>query len=513
MFGKETSIEVFVDREEEGYLGPVLRVPPGTDTLQFSVKPSSLLVRYKLEGLDKEWKSRLDTGFVRVMFFNSQGDPIKVESFPAIGRSTGWKGTVENSEFTPRVEQVTIPKDTDSVAVVMTTGGPAALVGVFAIKDLSISSLGASGESPTVLFSDRESPRGRKMNWNKSGTHPSMAYRVSTDKQDSSTVIAIADNDLTAHADWSSRVRALSGVSAGETLEIRWNEVYSIGLGGNLTVDYERLPPGKYKFIVEELSLTGEPLNSSAAVSLTVPRVFWKGAWFWAVVSLLLVLLSIVLGRFLIRRRIRLHLQQKQLISEERRRIALDLHDDLGTRISHISLLASHANNTIKNPEVSHTFDKISTMSRDLIGALSETVWMLNSRNDDLESLVDFLYRLVNELCRLKKIRCRVDAVYLTENQPISYEFRHNVSLAVKESLNNVLKHSEATELKMKVTLEQNIFAVTIEDNGIGLQEDPKSTGVGLANLERRMKSIGGSCRLEHLEEGGLKIFFRAPVA
>jgi signal transduction histidine kinase len=152
-------------------------------------------------------------------------------------------------------------------------------------------------------------------------------------------------------------------------------------------------------------------------------------------------------------------------------------------------------------------------MSRDLIGALSESVWMLNPNNDDLESLVDFLYRLVNELCRLKNIRCRVDAVFITEKQPIRYEFRHNMSLAVKECVNNVLKHSHATELDMKIGLEKNVLMITITDNGIGITGESRRTGLGLDSLKCRMKSIGGNCTFDHLAEGGLRIVLTAPVA
>ena len=201
------------------------------------------------------------------------------------------------------------------------------------------------------------------------------------------------------------------------------------------------------------------------------------------------------------------------MISEERRRIALDLHDDIGTRVSHISLVASHADNTIIHEEANKAFGQISAMSRDLIGALSESVWMLNPNNKDLESLVDFLYRLVNELCRLKNIRCHVDAVFITENQAISYEFRHNVSLAVKECVNNVLKHSHATNLDMKIELENNLLVIIITDNGIGISETSRHDGLGLVSLENRMKSIAGNCRFEHVAKGGLRIILTAPVA
>ena len=151
-------------------------------------------------------------------------------------------------------------------------------------------------------------------------------------------------------------------------------------------------------------------------------------------------------------------------------------------------------------------------MSRDLIGALSESVWMLNPNNDDLEPLVDFLYRLVNELCRLKQIRCRVAAVFITEKQVISYEFRHNVSFAVKESVNNVLKH-HATALDMKIELEENLLIISLTDDGIGMSELSRSTGLGHDSLKRRMKSISGDCKFKHLAEGGLRIILSAPVA
>ena len=509
-----TSVEVFVNRDQRAQRGLDLTVPAGTNDLRFFVKPRSLSVRYKLEGLDENWSQQTDTIFLRVVFFNQKGDPIQVDPFPASGRSAGWRKTIEDSDFTPRVGGVTVPPDAVSMSLTMTTAGPATLVGIYAIKDIRVSSMGKSGATTKVLMSDSRFPEGTKGVWNKSGTHASMASKLEPDDQkDSSPILLIVDDDINAHADWVTRFQIPPDIAGRETLEIRWKEAYFTGLGGNFTAIYERLPAGKYRFVVEDLSLTGEPLQSGTAISLVVPRVFWKSFWFWGATALVLGLISILIGRYLIRRKIRLHLEQERMISEERRRIALDLHDDIGTRVSHISLVASHADNTIQHEEASKAFGQISSMSRDLIGALSESVWMLNPNNDDLESLVDFLYRLVNELCRLKNIRCRVDAVFITENQTIRYEFRHNVSLAVKECVNNVLKHSHATELDMKIELEKNVLVISITDNGIGISEESRRTGLGLDSLKCRMKSICGNCTFEHLAEGGLRIVLTAPVA
>ena len=87
------------------------------------------------------------------------------------------------------------------------------------------------------------------------------------------------------------------------------------------------------------------------------------------------------------------------------------------------------------------------------------------------------------------------------------------MSLAVKECVNNVLKHSHATELDMKIELEKNVLVISITDNGIGISEESRRTGLGLDSLKCRMKSICGNCTFEHLAEGGLRIVLTAPVA
>lgn len=504
-------ISVFVDTETKPRKGKALTVPPGTATLRIEVEPGGIAARHKLEGLDGDWVEQNDTMVFRVRFVNAKGDPIRMEAFPVSGKSAGWRGTLEDSEFTPRIERITVPVGAANVNFLMSSGGPAELVGIYAIKDLNVSVAAGQGKDAGVLLADSSSD-GRF--WSKSGVHPSMAFVAEPGTgQGSSRYPAIRDSDLNAHADWISRMGSIPKVTPGDVLEIRWSEVYSTVLGGGFTATYERLPAGDYTFVVEDLSETGEPLGTVSAVSLHVPRVLWKRPWFWTAIVAVGAVVSIIVGRYLIRRRIRFHLMQEQMISEERRRIALDLHDDLGTRLSHIALVASHADNTIRHEAANDAFGKISSMSRDLIGALLETVWMLNSKNDDLESLVDFLYRLVSELCRLKKIRCRVDAVFITGNRPISYEFRHNVSLAVKESVNNALKHSEATKIRMTIELEKDTLIVSITDNGIGFSEDEVQAGLGLESIRRRMKSVGGTCAFIHLAEGGIRITLSAPVA
>lgn len=511
---ESTSIELFVDHAGTPLRQPGVTVPHDTSTLAFSVKPQSLRVRYKLEGLDAGWQQRTDEMFFIVRFLNKKGDQISQESFSANGSSRGWKGSVERSEFTARREIVKVPEDAESISMVMSSAGPATTVGIFAISGITVSSVAKGGEKPIIYLKDGRLPDSDDFIWSKSGTHPSMASTLPLKNGGTgSEIFVIVDDDIKAHADWVTTLRNSPKVVPGDSLELQWNEVYCTGVGGPFSATYERLPSGSYRFIVEDMSITGQPLKSGAIMAVKVPLPYWKNFWFWAACAVLVAVLSTLYGRHLIRERINRHLRHAQLISDERLRIARDLHDDLGTRLSHISLLGSYAESNVADAEARATFGQITAMSRELISALSETVWMLNPKNNELEALVDFLCRLVSELCRLSNIRCRIDAMSVTSNVKISHDFRHNVSLAVKEIVNNALRHSFATEIKMSIQLENNHLKIIITDNGVGITREPDKTSLGLENLTQRMSSIRGKCMIDQHENEGLKITLEAPIA
>ncbi len=509
-----TTIEVFADGNKSPLLGPEITVAHDTSALRFFVKPKTLRTRYRLPSLDSEWKERANEMFFVIRFLKKNGDPISEQGFPAVGTSLGWKGSWEKSLFTPRREMVTVPPGASSFYVVISSAGPPALVGVYAVSGIDIQSVKQGGVPGVIHMQDSRRPDSNQKIWKKSGTHSSMASSLNLDAGDmESPVLIINDDDVKGHADWNTGIYSLPPVVAGERLEVKWSEAYNSGLGGSFSAEYARLPAGIHLFEVEELSMSGTPLGVITSVSVIVPQPFWLNIWFWTAVVGTIAIFSTLGGRYLIRKKITRHLEEAQLISDERLRIARDLHDDLGTRLSHISLLSSFAQSSSPSPEVSSNFEQISAMSRELIGALSETVWMLNPKNNQLEALVDFLCRLVSELCRLANIRCRIDALSVTGNVLISHDFRHNVCLAVKEIVNNALKHSGATEITMTIRVDGKCLIIIITDNGIGITPDAGKPGVGLDSINQRMTSIRGKCYIETIESGGLKVTLEASIA
>ncbi|MEI7954723.1 MAG: histidine kinase [Verrucomicrobiota bacterium] len=509
-----TSIEVFVGHAQSPKRGPNLIVPYDTSEIRFAIKSQGTRIRYRLEGLEHKWHEPTDDMTFMVRFLKKNGDQIVQNLFPSNGHSSGWNGSVENSTFTPRHETITVPPDAEYLTVAMSSAGPPAAIGIFAVTGITITTLPNKSNPPRAFLRDGRVPGSVAPCWIKGGIRPSMATGLHLGPSDAeSPVFVIEDHDITGHADWATGIDALPKVNPGEVLDVRWQEAYSIGVGGRISASYERLPTGTYRFVVEDLTLSGDPLSTRTAIGVNVPLPYRKNPWFWVVSVGAAALIISLSARHLIRRKINRHLRHAQLIADERLRIARDLHDDFGTRLSHISLLAAYAEGSVTESEACTTFKQISTMSRELISTLSETVWMLNSNNNELESLVNFLCRTVSEMCRLSEISCRIDAMSVTENCSISHEFRHNVSLAVKESLNNALKHSGASEIKLSIRLDGTILKITVIDNGVGSPLTSTLAGHGQENIAGRMAAIGGTCLLETLEQGGFSVSLEAPIS
>lgn len=506
-------IAVFVDNILRTASPGGIKTPHDVSAVRFEVAAGDGRCRVMLEGLDETWLP--DTGEMNftIRFLGESGDQVSQKMFPVRGSSAGWRKDWRDSPFLTRSERVTVPDGAGTFSIIISSSGPASTIGIYAVSRLKVRSVPGNGAAPRILISDTGLPaEGAGPLWIKSGIHPSMASSAGLEEAEGSPVLFIRDDDIAAHADWETARNRLAHVSPGDVLEFAWEEAYSIGKGAVIPETYHRIPPGNYRFVAEVLDTGGSPTGQISAVEIHVPRPLWKNFWFWLLVVGILATWAYVLGKRAIRRKINRDIRHAQLISDERLRIARDLHDDLGTRLSHISLLGSHSEATVSDPAAKADFQEITGMCGELIAALSETVWLLNSRNNDFESLVNFLCRQLGELCNLADVRCRIDAMSVEETMPVSHEFRHNFSLAVKESINNAIKHSGASEIRMDIRVVEKRLSIEIRDNGAGLDPEYRGGGNGLESVSQRMRSIGGTSAIASLPEGGVRVLLEAPV-
>jgi signal transduction histidine kinase len=327
---------------------------------------------------------------------------------------------------------------------------------------------------------------------------------------------AIVDDDPFGHAEWHNAKERLARVTPGDNLVLEWNEFYSMGVGDLRQAHYGKLPAGKYEFRVEEKGSFGGPATSEASMALLVPVPFWQMPWFWATLAAAAVAVATASVRYLAWHRMRrtmLRLQQQGALEQERLRIAQDIHDDLGARVTQISLVSAMAQDNLVFPEKARDeFDRISRMCRDLVSALYETVWAVNPENDNLDAMGTYLCQKINELCTHAQVRCRLHVVDLPQNVQISSQMRHNISMAVKEAAHNVIKHAGASLVTMRVTFSDMLLTVSIQDDGCGFNVAGTPSGNGVVNMKRRLEDIGGSCLVESRPGQGTTVQLRLIV-
>jgi signal transduction histidine kinase len=298
---------------------------------------------------------------------------------------------------------------------------------------------------------------------------------------------------------------------------MEWDEAYSLGLAGAVTVQYVDLPAGYYRFRLNELSVMGVPGEVETSLAFEVPLAFWQTPWFW--VSVGTVLLAAVVGtwRYTVWRRMHLQLQrleQQRAVDRERLRIAQDIHDDLGARVTQISLLSAVAQRKPSLPDDARAdFGTISQTTRELVSALYETVWAVNPENDNLDALANYLCQMGNQLCSQAQLRCRLEVPDAPPSIPLSSQVRHNLIMAVKEAVHNVIKHAHASEVRIRILYEASVLSISIHDDGRGFDPSACPPGNGLANLKSRMEDIGGSFTLESRLGAGTDVRLRFLVA
>ncbi len=196
--------------------------------------------------------------------------------------------------------------------------------------------------------------------------------------------------------------------------------------------------------------------------------------------------------------------QSEKLVEQERLRIARDLHDDLGARLTHISIVSGRAEHELLSGlEARQQFQKISAMARDTISSLYEAVWTIDPESDRLDSLIDYLSRMVDGLCEPMAIRFRIRVPETLDDYPVAREIRHNLSHAVKEIAHNAIKHSGAAEISMQFSVTAALLTIALTDDGCGFIVENTKFGNGLKNMRHRMEAIGGQAQIDSVENIG----------
>jgi len=292
--------------------------------------------------------------------------------------------------------------------------------------------------------------------------------------------------------------------------------------GTRRTANYDYVPPGEYRFRAAACNSEGVWNDEGASLSLTLRPRFYQAWWFRGLAALGLLASVAAIARFAEKRKLHRQLrqlEQERALERERARIAQDLHDDLGSSLTRISLLSDllKADKEIPAQIETHA-GKISLAAGQTVRSLEEIVWALRPGSDSLQSLVEYIAHFANELFDGDHARCRLDLPHDLPVCTLPPETRHNLFLVVKEALTNALKHASAREVQVQARISADSLELVVQDDGKGFNlQIPGQTSKrqGLGNMHRRAEAMGALLELQSAPGGGtlVRLRLKLPVA
>lgn len=503
-----------------------LIVDPGHHRLDidFSLDPgfntADVVVRCCLEGIDEPWQAAVQGMLLICEVLDAEGNIVSRASFASTGQSPGWSGDLYETPLVSRLEPLFLPGNARSVRITLSSGTPDT-TGQIVIDNLSIQPpTGPAGSSPAWPTESFEkgnlmnSVSGSPSGWLRGGADPAIARLVIRAE---SRAIGLVDGEQTGTGTWTSLLALPTIPRGGSSVILSWDEAHDIVGGGFYRASYLNIPPGSYHF--RAIAVTGNPGRSSTHLELPI-RVrapLWETPWFRpsataAGVGLLALVILQTYRRRALSRFSKLNL--RHTLQGDRARIARDMHDDLGTRVSSLIMGTSLVQRDLEKDPVAtrRHLARMGSAARDLATAMDELIWAVNPANDSLDQLASHLGGLVQDMFHDERFRLQIRVPTDLPHIPLRAEFRHHFSLAVKEALHNVLKHAGPCEVSLELKKVGNEFIAMVQDTGSGFNPLDPAEGNGLLNLHSRLAELGGSCEVESTPAGGTTVVLRCTL-
>ncbi|MFN0213257.1 MAG: two-component regulator propeller domain-containing protein [Saprospiraceae bacterium] len=303
----------------------------------------------------------------------------------------------------------------------------------------------------------------------------------------------------------------------------------TVDLGTQNFITYANLRPGKYVFQFTACNSEGIWQEIPRQLEIIIDPHFTDTWQFKAFIALLALAFIGFSTAFYYRYRLRLQqlalekqqreAERKQLLlekelslQEERNRIADEMHDELGGGLSTIRLASQRAKKVEAPEELQTILKRVSQISIGLVNNMRGIIWAMDSQNDSLLSLLAYIRQYAGTFLDDNAISATLSIPTEFPDRTLSSQFRHNVMLTVKECLNNILKHADASAVKLQISVDNQLH-ITIQDNGKGFEPvEHAGMGKGLRTTVKRMESVGGSIEWQRNAEGGMTVILLAPL-
>ena len=288
------------------------------------------------------------------------------------------------------------------------------------------------------------------------------------------------------------------------------------------SVTFANLSPGRYRVLVRAVNADAVMSDPPASLSFTILPPIWQRWWFITAAAAILGFVAYALYRYRLTRLLE--------VERVRTRIASDLHDDVGANLTRIAILSEVAQSRLTgirdqrsgvgedrtelNAEASgieNPLSSIAQISRESVASMGDIVWAINPKRDHLTDLIQRMRRLASEVLACRKIEYEFKAPDPDTDLRLGADVRRDVLLIFKEALNNVVRHSDCSTVRIELWREHSWLNLRIVDDGCGFHPEHPSEGNGLTSMKQRARGLDGELKVTSVEAKGTEVTLRVP--
>jgi signal transduction histidine kinase len=261
-----------------------------------------------------------------------------------------------------------------------------------------------------------------------------------------------------------------------------------ISSGDRNFASYTKIDPGNYLFRVRGTNSDGIWSGKENVIHLSITPPFWQRWWFRGTLIAIVLLAFYAIHLYRIRR--------VREIERLRTRIASDLHDDIGSALTRISV---HSQQIMSQEElgiIRRSTGKINELSREMVSTMSDIVWSIDARNDTLADFLSRMQDLIHSLLSDQDIHVSFRHKGMDVRRPLKVHVRQNLYYIFKEAIHNIAKHSGADQVEIEIENTHSGFRMKISDNGSGYDPGSVKGGNGIRNMQMRAGRIGASLKI-----------------
>ena len=289
-----------------------------------------------------------------------------------------------------------------------------------------------------------------------------------------------------------------------------------IDLGTENKLILQNLPAGKYMLSVKGTNADGIWSDHEATLSVIINLPYWQTTWFYVLTAIALILISIIVHKIMVKSKVNRAVKIEKIREEEaekiRRKTAIDFHDELGHRLTRISLLTELIKRNIGNAfsEITSLLNQISDNSTQLYNGTKDFIWAIDPQQDTLYELMIRLKDFGDDLYGRTNIKFEVNGLdEKLQNATLNVDWKRHLALIFKEGMNNSLKHANSEKVQLNTQITKDEIEIVLMDDGQGFAVNTASRGNGIRNMQNRAEKLNSSLQIDTAPGKGTKLSFK----